>query len=438
MEHLILGIKSKAFDLILNQIISLSISKTTNLITDHISSIFMTHLDSSCQTATSHVFKMYYNLNQKLFNVPHPIHAFRLKYVVGTQTYHSVVHVLIHEYNIHFKKGISFSGITASTEDSPILSSGERFDITYENKKISMSTLMEPNVNIDNEPSNTISNYLEMSICDVNGLHILKKFTTYCSKAYSTFIGGGVQIYTNNGDGVWWRSKVLSQGRPLNTVILKNGLEEKIMSDVSFFIEQGKWFIERGIPHKLGILFYGEPGTGKSSMIQVIATLTKKNIYYLMLDNVKSDSQYLGLISAVNKDDIIVIEDIDRTQLTQDIHDRYKISMSLILNTLDGLLSTDGRITIFTANNLSILDKALFRPGRIDNYYHLGLCDVKQIIKIYELIYSMECPKDIIGRFKPDKYSPAEVIAEFRKNLKSPDNIFTETLDKIIIRDYNV
>jgi len=60
-------------------------------------------------------------------------------------------------------------------------------------------------------------------------------------------------------------------------------------------------------------LFYGVPGTGKTSMINAIASATARNIYYLIVDNIASDSKYLYLMSGVNKNDILVIEDVDRT-----------------------------------------------------------------------------------------------------------------------------
>ena len=43
-----------------------------------------------------------------------------------------------------------------------------------------------------------------------------------------------------------------------------------------------------------------------------------------------------------------------------------KITLSFILNIIDGIRETPGRILIITSNNYNCLDPALIRPGRID------------------------------------------------------------------------
>jgi SpoVK/Ycf46/Vps4 family AAA+-type ATPase len=70
----------------------------------------------------------------------------------------------------------------------------------------------------------------------------------------------------------------------------------------------------------------------------------------------------------------LVIEDIDRninkieaTSDDKNTRGLKKISLSSILNSLDGILSTDDIITFVTANDLDNLPPVLLRPGRIDN-----------------------------------------------------------------------
>lgn len=47
-----------------------------------------------------------------------------------------------------------------------------------------------------------------------------------------------------------------------------------------------------------------------------------------------------------------------------------RLSLSAILNTLDGLASGEGRIVIATTNHIEALDEALIRPGRFDCFIH--------------------------------------------------------------------
>lgn len=43
-----------------------------------------------------------------------------------------------------------------------------------------------------------------------------------------------------------------------------------------------------------------------------------------------------------------------------------------LLNVLDGVVDTPGRIVILTTNVVDVLDRALIRPGRIDKTILLG------------------------------------------------------------------
>ena len=42
------------------------------------------------------------------------------------------------------------------------------------------------------------------------------------------------------------------------------------MQDVKEFINNGKWYNERGIPYRRGYLLYGPPGSGKSSFLKTL------------------------------------------------------------------------------------------------------------------------------------------------------------------------
>ena len=63
------------------------------------------------------------------------------------------------------------------------------------------------------------------------------------------------------------------------------------------------------------------------------------------------------------------------------------MSISTLLNVLDGLASSKGRVLIMTTNYIKRLDEALIRPGRVDKKFKLHLADDNIISSIFSLVY---------------------------------------------------
>lgn len=59
--------------------------------------------------------------------------------------------------------------------------------------------------------------------------------------------------------------------RPIESVVLDKGVSEKMLNDIKEFIQNPKWYYDRGIPYRRGYLLYGPPGCGKSSYITALA-----------------------------------------------------------------------------------------------------------------------------------------------------------------------
>lgn len=64
-----------------------------------------------------------------------------------------------------------------------------------------------------------------------------------------------------------------------------------------------------------------------------------------------------------------------------------KLSLSGLLNILDGVASSEGRIVIMTTNHVEKLDKALIRPGRVDMQMKFALADTNSFKAIFRSIY---------------------------------------------------
>ena len=90
----------------------------------------------------------------------------------------------------------------------------------------------------------------------------------------------------------------------------------------------------------------------------------------------------------------------------------HKIDLSFLLNLLDGILETPGRIIILTSNHPKLLDHALVRPGRIDVIADFKKCDNKTIIEMIEYFYDISLNNEEIETIsKVSEYivSPAEM-----------------------------
>lgn len=64
---------------------------------------------------------------------------------------------------------------------------------------------------------------------------------------------------------------------------------------VRLFVENPKWYMERGIPHTLGVLLHGPPGTGKTSVIKAIAKDTRRHIFNIKLGADTTQTQLRNL-----------------------------------------------------------------------------------------------------------------------------------------------
>lgn len=58
-----------------------------------------------------------------------------------------------------------------------------------------------------------------------------------------------------------------------------------------------------------------------------------------------------------------------------------------MLNTLDGVASTEERIVFMTTNHINRLDPALIRPGRVDLKMEISWAAKSQIIRMFARFY---------------------------------------------------
>ncbi|KAK5807591.1 hypothetical protein VI817_001849 [Penicillium citrinum] len=190
---------------------------------------------------------------------------------------------------------------------------------------------------------------------------------------------------------VSWRQMCKEGTRSQKSMAVDEDMKQDIIEDIRNFLspECVAFYEERGIAHRRGYLFYGKPGTGKSSFCRVIATEFDLPIYTINLAIVDNHSlqELFRTLPDPPQRCLVVLEDIDtagiqRTRNTtseNEIDGKERVTLATVLNVLDGLGAHCGHILIATTNAKPELDPALTRRGRIDKQCEFLYPDRKTI-----------------------------------------------------------
>lgn len=92
-------------------------------------------------------------------------------------------------------------------------------------------------------------------------------------------------IRINHFVGTGWGAGPSRQKRSFEDVILPDETRIKLESLVSDFLKSGRWYSNRGLSWKKGILLHGPPGCGKTSTIVGLASKYDLRIHYLSLNH---------------------------------------------------------------------------------------------------------------------------------------------------------
>lgn len=190
-----------------------------------------------------------------------------------------------------------------------------------------------------------------------------------------------------------WTLTCRKAKRALDSIVLERGQVARVIGDVAEFLESRAWYADRGVPYRRGYLLEGPPGCGKTSLAMAVASHYSRPIYALNLGSILSDDDLMDAVSAVPEYAVLLIEDIDATKVsavrkeeagrsgTINVATR-EVTLSALLNCIDGAFAREGRILFMTTNHPDRIDPALLRPGRTDRREHLGLLGLAEVAEL--------------------------------------------------------
>lgn len=241
------------------------------------------------------------------------------------------------------------------------------------------------------------------------------------------------------GSRLSWSRITAKPRRALDTVILDAAQKQMVISDVEEYMDESTsaFYGRHGIPYRRGYLFHGPPGVGKTTLSLALANKFNLDVYVLtLLDQNLNDSDLISLLNQLPGRSLLLLEDIDTaglsnrkakstasasapsrragrgfpgslpdpasrrgggsSQKTSALPDEdeddggpltSKVSLSGLLNAIDGVAAPEGHILIMTSNQPHELDDALVRAGRISVRVKFENASTAQAREIFRRMY---------------------------------------------------
>ncbi|KAI6274998.1 hypothetical protein MCOR34_011459 [Pyricularia oryzae] len=171
-----------------------------------------------------------------------------------------------------------------------------------------------------------------------------------------------------------WREVAKRPVRPISTVVLDQEQKTAVLSDMNDLIEpqlsdEDLSTLFNGLPRRCIVLLEDIDTAGISRAEGEIRTETKT----------EGPSEWK-------------VADLARALKVGRGHgeDQKGISMSGLLNAIDGVAAHEGRIFIITTNKPEILDKALIRSGRVDLQVAFRNATQQQANELFQRLYNTE------------------------------------------------
>lgn len=154
-----------------------------------------------------------------------------------------------------------------------------------------------------------------------------------------------------------------------NDLVLDSDRTALLQRHVVDFLRLGKTYRRNGVPHRRGILLYGPPGNGKTTIGRVLAGLGRTTFVYVTAADIGCNPLMLRNIFDLARrlrPTVLFLEDLDfyASERGSGVNEA---ALGELLAQMDGLEQNDGLVVIATTNDLAAIEPALRdRPSRFD------------------------------------------------------------------------
>jgi len=224
---------------------------------------------------------------------------------------------------------------------------------------------------------------------------VLRALVEEIAAAHRRKLRGTSHLYVFN-DG--WERVAGYLPRSLEAVILPPNEKERLLEDMVRFLGSQERYRRLGIPYHRGYAFFGPPGTGKTSLVSALAAHFAMSVYCINLVDFNDRTLKAAMLD-VGRRSVVLFEDIDamafggRRPTGAEAGEKPAaaahggVTLSGLLNALDGLHAPQEVIFVMTTNALDRLDAALLRPGRIDYRLFLAAAGDAQKMALHRRFY---------------------------------------------------
>jgi AAA+ superfamily predicted ATPase len=205
---------------------------------------------------------------------------------------------------------------------------------------------------------------------------------------------GCYDIEMSNSHGIFLKRKEIIKDELL---MLPNIVFKNVLKDIKTFWDREEFFKDVDYVYKRGIMLYGNPGMGKTCLLQLVADqlITKRNGVVIYVDNPNLYISMSSMLRQIEPDRpiIVIMEDID--EMVRDYN------TGTVLNMMDGNNQINKVIYIATTNYPERLEERIInRPSRFDRRYLIDVPD-SEVRKFY---LQSKIPSKHINEIDIDKW----------------------------------